>query len=190
MNCFNFHGVDTDHNNLYTYAKDRDKALLSLGPRIADPILPWLSNSVPNTGSDLSKGAFSCQHLLASGNRVTTCSADSVISKEERLRYVNDIAVTSKIVDQSKLRLFLFLDSKSIDRLTKSAIDLKPCKRSMMENSEKLFYPSMHLNSFQQLIEASANGLIIHHHATPETQKLFKDTSRLAASVPTPNSCS
>ena len=60
----------------------------------------------------------------------------------------------------------------------------------MMENSEKLFDPSMNLNSFQQLVEASANGLITHHHASPESQKLLKEASRLAASVPTPNSCS
>ena len=48
----------------------------------------------------------------------------------------------------------------------------------------------MNLNSFQQLVEASANELIIYHHASPESQKLFKKASKLAASVPTPNSCS
>ena len=190
MNRFNFHGVDLDHNDLYTYAKDQEKAQVFLGTRIVDAVLPGLSNSVPTTGSDMSKGSLSYQHLLVSGNKVTPCSADLLMSKEERLRYVNDIVVTSKIVDQSKLSPFAFFDSKSIDRLTKSAIYLKPRKRSMMENSEKLFNPSMHLNSFQQLIESSANGLIIHHHATPETQKLFKDTSRLAATIPIRNSCS
>ena len=60
----------------------------------------------------------------------------------------------------------------------------------MIENSEKLFDPTMNLNSFQQLVEASANGLTIHHHATPETQNLFKEASKLTGNVPTPNSCS
>ena len=110
-----FLGVDLNLNYLYTYTKDRDKALSSLGPRLVDAVLPGLSNSVPTTGSDMSKGSFSYQHLLVSGNKVTPCSADSLMSKEERLRYVNDIAVTSKIVDQSKLSPFTFLDSKSID---------------------------------------------------------------------------
>ena len=126
MDCFNFHGVDTDHNNLYTFTKDRDKALSSLGPRIADAVLPGLSNSVPTTGSDLSKSAFSYQYLLASGNKVTASSFDSFMSTEERLKYANNIAVPSRIVEQSKLSPFSFLDQKCIDRLTRSSIDLKP----------------------------------------------------------------
>ena len=52
---------------------------------------------------DMSGGSFSNQYLLVSGNKVTPCSADSLMSKEKRLRYVNDVTVTSKIVDQSKL---------------------------------------------------------------------------------------
>ena len=76
--------------------------------------LPGLSNSVPITGAEMPNGSLSYQHLLASGNKVTPCSADSLMSKEERLRYVNDIAVASKIVDQSKLSPYLFLDSKAI----------------------------------------------------------------------------
>ena len=59
-----------------------------------------------------------------------------------------------------------------------------------MENSEKLFDSSMSLNSFQQLVHATANGLVVHPHASPQTQNLFKEASKLAASVPTPNSSS
>ena len=40
MDRVNFLGVDLDHNNLYTYSKDQDKALLSFGPRIIDAVLP------------------------------------------------------------------------------------------------------------------------------------------------------
>ena len=130
MDRFNFDGVDLDYNDLYIYAKDWDKALVLLGPRIVDTVLPGLSNSVPTTGSDQSMGTLSYQHLLASGNKVTTCSVGWSMSKEERLRYVNDIAVASKIVDQSKLSPYLFLNSKSIDRLSKSALDLKTAKET------------------------------------------------------------
>ena len=58
------------------------------------------------------------------------------------------------------------------------------------ENFEKLFDSSLSLNSFQQLVHASANGLVLHPHASPETQNLFKEASKLAASVPTPTSSS
>ena len=40
MDQFNFYGVDLDHNDLYTYAKDQDKALLFFGPGIIDAVLP------------------------------------------------------------------------------------------------------------------------------------------------------
>ena len=59
-----------------------------------------------------------------------------------------------------------------------------------MENSEKLFDSSCNLSSFQQLVHATANGLVVHPHASPQTQNLFKEASKLAASVPTPNSSS
>ena len=64
MDRFNFHGVNKEQDDLYTYAKDRDKALSSLGPRLVDAVLPGLSNSVPTTGSDMSKGSFAYQQLL------------------------------------------------------------------------------------------------------------------------------
>ena len=53
MDRFVFHRVDTDYANIYTYAKDRDKALVSLGPRIKDTVLPGISNSVPTTGTEM-----------------------------------------------------------------------------------------------------------------------------------------
>ena len=59
-----------------------------------------------------------------------------------------------------------------------------------MENSEKIFYSSFNISNFKHLVHATANGLIVHPHASPETQKLFKEASKLAASVPTPSSCS
>ena len=63
MNRFTFHGVDQDRDILYTYAKDRDKALSALGPRIMDAVVLGLSCSIPTTGSDT--GSLAYQHLLA-----------------------------------------------------------------------------------------------------------------------------
>ena len=95
-------------------------------------------------------GSLSYQHLLVSGKKKTSCSSDLLQSRDSRLKYANDIAVTSQIVDRLKLSPYWFLDSKNIDRLTKSFKDLKPHKRNFMENSEKLFDSSLSLNSFQQ----------------------------------------
>ena len=59
-----------------------------------------------------------------------------------------------------------------------------------MDNSEKIFDSSLSLNNFQQLVHATSNELVLHPHASPATQNLFKEASKLAASVPTPNSSS
>ena len=58
----------------------------------------------------------------------------------------------------------------------------------MISNSNKLFDPYMNLKSFENIVEAAANGLTIHHSVTPATLKTFKEASKLAATVPTPNS--
>ena len=76
MDRFIFHWMDKDHDDIYTYAKDRDKALQSLGPWITDAALPGLSN-VPTTGAETPNGSLYYQHLLASGKKnlpvVPTC---------------------------------------------------------------------------------------------------------------------
>ena len=87
MDCFNSHGVDNDHSDLYTYEKDRDKALSSLGPRI------------PTLQVQTCRRVVS-QHLLVSGNKVTPCSVGLFTTKEERLQYVLNTAVTQKVLDQ------------------------------------------------------------------------------------------
>ena len=97
-----------------------------------DAALPGLSNSVPTTGTEMPNGSLSYHHLSVSGKKTTSCSSDLLKSRESRLKYTNDVVVTSKIVDRSKLSPYLFLDSKKIDRLTKSSIDLKPRKRNLM----------------------------------------------------------
>ena len=53
MDLFVFHGVNKDQGDLYRYAKDKDEALQSLGPRILDPALPGLINSVPTTAAEM-----------------------------------------------------------------------------------------------------------------------------------------
>ena len=64
------------------------------------------------------------------------------------------------------------------------------CHKVCFELSEKIFDSSFSLNSFQQLVHATSNGLVLHPHASPATQNLFKEASNLVAPVPTPNSSS
>ena len=52
MNRYIFQGVDLDRDQLYNFARDRDKALTALGPLIFDSVVPGLSRKVPTTGLD------------------------------------------------------------------------------------------------------------------------------------------
>ena len=137
-----------------------------MGPRIMDTVFPLQVQK--------------CQMVIYPTNicwpqvKKTFCSSDLLQSRDSRLKYAQDIAVTSQIVDRPKLSLLSFLDSKSIDRLKKSSIDLKPHKRNVMENSKKLFNSSFNLHSFQQIVHVSANGLVLHLHASPQTQNLLR----------------
>ena len=53
MDRFVFHGVDKDHGDFYKYAKDRDKAMQYLEPRILNAALHVLSNSVLTIGAEM-----------------------------------------------------------------------------------------------------------------------------------------
>ena len=110
MNQFTFHGVDQDGDQLFNYARDRDKALTTLGPRIFDSVAPCLSHQVPATGPDA--GSLSYNHLFTQGNKETSCSIDSAMSREERINYANEVASASQLVEMSKLSPFSFFNQK------------------------------------------------------------------------------
>ena len=97
MYQFTFHGVDSDRDLLYHYARARDQALKMLGPRVLDSIVPGLSRQ--NPAAD--KGPLSFNHLLTQGNKDTDCSIDSSMSREERIKYALDMASASQLVEKS-----------------------------------------------------------------------------------------
>ena len=111
---FTFHGVDRDRDQLYYYARARDQALKTLGPRVLDSIVPGLS--CQNPAADAL--ALSFDHLLTQGNKKSDCSIDSSMNREERIKYALDTASASQLVEKSKLSPFSFLDQKSVDCLT------------------------------------------------------------------------
>ena len=141
-----FHGMDKDHDQYLTFAKDRDKALSKAGPKLVQAVLPGLSSSVHTTGPESSEGSFSYQHLLVSGRKATPCSVGLFSTTGERLQYVHDVAVAQRVLDQSKLSPFLFLDSRNIDKLTKKSINLAPCSKDVtivyesFQNSDLQFH--------------------------------------------------
>ena len=65
MYGFNFHGIDSEADQHYRYARDRDKAIKALGPRVLDSVVPGLSQQIPTT--DLCTDPSSDDHLLTQG---------------------------------------------------------------------------------------------------------------------------
>ena len=94
------------------------------------------------------------------------------------------------LVDLSKLSPFSFLDQRGIYRLTRASMDLKPHKRDWTSETDRLYDPYLNISSFEDLVQAAANGLNVHHSVTPATLKTFKEVSKLAAFTPKPSSSS
>ena len=168
--------MDQDRDQLYNFTRERDKALTALGPCIFDSVLPGLSCQVPTTGPDA--GSLSYQHLLTQGNKETACSIDSAMSREERINYANEIDAASQLVEMSKLSPFSFLNQRGIDRLTRASMDLKPRKRDWTSETDRLYDPYLNISSFEDLVQAAANGLNVHHSVTPPTRKAIKEGSQ------------
>ena len=96
MNRFTFHGVDKEKDQLYNFARDRDKAMAALGPRVLDSVVPGLSRQVPATG--LNQGFLFYDHLLTNDGKETAGSHDSAMDREERINYALEVASASKFV--------------------------------------------------------------------------------------------
>ena len=133
---------------------------------------------------------MSSKHLLVTGKKTTPCSVGLFSIKEERLQYVHDVAVTQRVLDQSKLSPFSFLDSRNIDKLTKTSINLATHSKNVTIGSENFHNSDLQFHNFQQLVQATAHGYSVYPNTTSTTKNLFQKASYLAASVPTPNSSS
>ena len=136
MYRFTLHGIDGDRDQLYNYARDRDKAIKALGPRVLDSVVPGLSQQIPTT--DLSTDPSSYDHLLTQGKDDADCGIDLSMSREERIKYALDIASASLLVERSKLGPFSFLDQRGIDRLTRGSMDLTSRKKEWGNESDRL----------------------------------------------------
>ena len=106
-----FRGVDLDNDHYYTYARDRDRALSHLGPRIYDSVVPGLSSKVQATSVE--KDALFFHNLLTNDGS----SQDTFMSKEVGIKYALDIASASKVVELSASSPYSFLDQRQLDRL-------------------------------------------------------------------------
>ena len=91
MYQFTFHGVDREKDQLYYFARARDQALKTLGPRVLDAVVPGLSHQ--NPAADALTLSF--DHLLTQGNNKPDCGIDSSMNREERIKYSLDVAATS-----------------------------------------------------------------------------------------------
>ena len=184
MYQFTFHGVDRDRDQLYYYARARDQALKTLGPRVLDSIVPGLSRQNPAADAL----ALSFDHLLTQGNKKSDCSIDSSMNREERIKYALDTASASQLVEQSKLSLFSFLDQRSVDCLTWGSMDLSSRRKDKVNSSDKIYESFLEVTNYEDLVQLASNGLNVYHSITPATCKVIQDASKLAANTPTPHS--
>ena len=99
-----------------------------------------------------------------------------------------DTASTSQLVEKSKLGPFSFLDQRGIDRLTRGSIDLTSRKKEWGHDSDRLFESFLKITTFQDLVRLASNGLNVYHSVTPDTRKVIKEASQMAAFIPTPHS--
>ena len=179
-----FHGVDSDRDQLYSYARARDQALKTLGPRFLDSNVPGLSRQNPATDAI----ALSFDHLLTQGNKKSDCSIDSSMNREERIKYALDTASASQLVEQSKLSPFSFLEQRSVYCLTWDSMDLLSRKKDKSNSSDKIYESFLQVANYEELVQLASNGLYVYYSVSPSSRKVIQDASKLAAHTPTPHS--
>ena len=123
MYRFSFHGIDSETDQLYKFARDRDRAIKALGPRVLDSVVPGLSQQIPATDPS------SFDHLLTQGKDDADCGMEFSMSREQRIKFAMDTASPSQLVEKSKLGPFSFLNQRGIDRLTRGSIDITSHKK-------------------------------------------------------------
>ena len=175
--------MDRDRDQLYYYARARDQALKTLGPRVLNTIVLGLSRQ--NPAADALTLSF--DHLLTQGNNKPDCGIDSSMNREERIKYALDVAAASQTVEQSKLSPFSFLDQRSVDRLTWGSLDLASRRKHKVNSSDKIYKSFLNVTNYEELVQLASNGLNVYHSVSPTTCKVIQDASKMAARTPTPH---
>ena len=80
MQRYSFRGPDRDLDHSLHYAKYRDRALVQLGPRASDSIIPGLSSKVQATATQ--KDNYLYDQLLTGDGTMLASSQDNYMTKE------------------------------------------------------------------------------------------------------------
>ena len=157
MQRYSFRGVDRDIDHSYTYAKDRDRALAHLGPRIYDSIIPGLSSKVQATTMERDASFF--DKLLTSDGKALASSQDTFMSKEVGIKYVLDVAAASKVVELSSSNPYSFLDQRQLDRLTGNSMNSESRNKVTSTHTDNIYDSFLNLTNFEDLVLAASNDL-------------------------------
>ena len=147
MNRFTFHGVDQDKDQLYTYARDRDKALSALGHRIYNSIFPGLSRKGLATGLD--QDSLFYDHLLTNDGKEIAGSLDSSTDREDRIKYALDVATASKFVELSKSSPYSFMDQRQLDCVTRNSMDFASRNKLLSTQTDNLYDSFLNVTNFE-----------------------------------------
>ena len=147
MQRYSFRGVDRNNNHSCAYAKDRDRALAHLGPRICDSVIPGLSSKVQATSVE--KDALFFDNLLTNDGKALASSHDTFMSKEVGIKYALDVASASKVVELSMSSPYSFLNQRQLDRLTGNSMNSDSGNKVTSTHTDNMHYSSLNLTNFE-----------------------------------------
>ena len=171
MQRYSFLGVDRDLDHSLTYAKDRDRALAQLGPRICDSVIPGLSSKVQATAME--KDASFFDKLLTSDGKALASSQDNFMSKEVGLKYALDVAAASKAVELSLSNPYSFLDQRHLDRLTGNSMNSESRNKVTSTHTDNIYDSFLNLTNFEDLVLAASRGLEVYYSVTLESHNIL-----------------
>ena len=184
MQRLSFRGPDRDLDHTLHYAKYRDKALVQLGPRASDSIVPGLSAKVQAAANQPDSSLY--DQLLTGDGTTLASSQDDYMTKEVGVQYALDVAAASKAVELSSLNPLSFLDQRHLTRLSGNLLNTESRNKVTSQHTNNIYDSFLNLTNFEDLVQAASGGLEVYYSITLESRKIIQDASKMAASNPTP----
>ena len=160
MQRYSFRGVDRDLDHSLNYAKDRDRALVQLGPRACDSVIPGLSSKVQATA--IQKDISFYDKLLTGDGTALASSQDTCMTKEVGLQYALDVAAASKAVELSSSNPYSFLDQRHLDRLSGNLLNTASRNKVTSKHTDNIYDSFLNLTNFEDLVQAASGGLEVY----------------------------
>ena len=179
MQQYSFRGPDRDLDHSLHYAKYRDRALVQLGPRASDSIIPGLSSKVQATATQ--KDDYFYDTLLTGDGTALASSQDNYMTKEVGLQYALDVAAASKAVELSSSNPYSFLDQRHLDRLSGNSMNSESRNKVTSTHTDNIYDSFLNLTNFEDLVIAASRCLEVYYSVTLESRKIVQEASKVAA---------